>query len=291
MKVLEREGKMKKVITGIAFLLSLTGIVYGGKEIYTYTKGKMEQVKLDKDIKKLNQTIQTKEKELKEVVEKDSKVREEYSKIREEKGIKVVYLTFDDGPSKNNTPRILEILKKNNVKGTFFVIGTNHDMYKQIVADGHAIALHTYTHDYKEVYASVDAFFKDLYRLRDAIKEKTGIDPKVTRFPGGSSNTRASKELKQAIINRLEKEGYVYQDWNCDSRDASGGRVAAEKLVASATSCTAREVNILMHDAQAKTTTVDALQKIIDSYKARGYIFDVLTVDSPKFQHMAQQKK
>ena len=113
------------------------------------------------------------------------------------------------------------------------------------------------------------------------------MDPKVTRFPGGSSTTRVSKPLKQAIINRLTKEGYVYQDWNCDSTDASGNKVPVEKLVKNGV-CNVREVNLLMHDAYAKTTTVEALQKIIDAYKAKGYIFEVLTVDSPKFQHVKQ---
>jgi len=179
------------------------------------------------------------------------------------------------------------ILKRNNIKGTFFVIGQNPDLYKRIVDEGHAIGIHTYSHEYKQVYASVDAFFADLYKLRDLIKEKTGVDPKVTRFPGGSSTTRVSKPIKQAIINRLTKEGYVYQDWNCDSTDASGNKVPVEKLVKNGV-CNVREVNLLMHDAYAKTTTVEALQKIIDAYKAKGYIFEVLTVDSPKFQHVKQ---
>ena len=178
-------------------------------------------------------------------------------------------------------------MKKNNIKATFFVIGQNPDMYKQIVDQGHAIAIHTYSHEYKQVYASEDAFFQDLYKLRDLIIEKTGVNPKVTRFPGGSSTTRVSKPIKQAIINRLTKEGYVYQDWNCDSTDASGNKVPVEKLVKNGV-CNVREVNLLMHDAYAKTTTVEALQQIIDAYRAKGYIFETLTVDSPKFQHVKQ---
>ncbi len=127
-------------------------------------------------------------------------------------------------------------------------------------------------------------------RLRDAIKAKTGIEPKVTRFPGGSSTTRASKAMKTQIIERLTREGYVYQDWNCDSTDASGNKVPVEKLVKSSF-CNVREVNLLMHDSFAKTTTVQALQQIIDTYRSKGYIFEVLTVDSPRFQHMKQPEK
>ena len=205
---------------------------------------------------------------------------------------KVVYFTFDDGPW-TGTPRLLDILDQYNIKACFFVTAQYMEteplknMLKQIKDRGHNVAVHSLTHNYKKIYASVDAFFADLYKLRDLIKEKTGVDPKVTRFPGGSSTTRVSKPLKQAIINRLTKEGYVYQDWNCDSTDASGNKVPVEKLVKNGV-CNVREVNLLMHDAYAKTTTVEALQKIIDAYKAKGYIFEVLTVDSPKFQHVKQ---
>ena len=138
----------------------------------------------------MDDTIKEKSTLLSEIKAKDAELRKKYNQIRQEKGIKVVYLTFDDGPTPNNTPRILEILKRNNIKATFFVIGQNPDMYKQIVNEGHAIAIHTYSHEYKQVYASVDAFFADLYKLRDLIKEKTGVDPKVTRFPGGSNTTK-----------------------------------------------------------------------------------------------------
>lgn len=278
---------MKKLILGIITVLSLGMIGYSGGIVFNSVKGNLDKSSLEKDIKKLDESIKEKSTLLAEVKAKDAELRKHYNQIRQEKGIKVVYLTFDDGPTPNNTPRILEILKKNNIKATFFVIGQNPDMYKQIVDQGHAIAIHTYSHEYKQVYASEDAFFQDLYKLRDLIIEKTGVNPKVTRFPGGSSTTRVSKPIKQAIINRLTKEGYVYQDWNCDSTDASGNKVPVEKLVKNGV-CNVREVNLLMHDAYAKTTTVEALQQIIDAYKAKGYIFEVLTVDSPKFQHVKQ---
>lgn len=277
---------MKKGLITLLGLLGVGGILYSGWTIYGNIRGNIENMALEKNIKKLNEEKTLKEAALKDITEKDSQLKKDFNKLRAEKGIKVVYLTFDDGPTFNTT-EILKILKRNNVKATFFVIGQNTDMYKDIVDEGHAIAIHTYTHNYKEVYASTESFFKDLYRLRDAIKEKTGVDPKVTRFPGGSSTTRASKALKKDIINRLTKEGYVYQDWNCDSTDASGNGVPAETLIKRST-CDVREVNLLMHDSAAKATTVQALQGIIDNYKSKGYIFEVLTVDSPRFQHIKQ---
>ena len=197
---------------------------------------------------------------------------------------KIIYLTFDDGPSMN-TDKVLEILKKNDIKATFFVIGQNQDKYKKIVDEGHTIALHTYTHDYKKIYASESAFFEDLYKIRDAVKAKTGIDSKIIRFAGGSSNHKASKNLKMNIIKRLTREGFVYHDWNCDSTDASGNKVPVSKLIANATSCSSKEINLLMHDSSPKKTTVEALQKIIDYYRAKGYKFKKITMNSFKAQH------
>lgn len=197
---------------------------------------------------------------------------------------KIIYLTFDDGPSVN-TDKVLEILKKNDIKATFFVIGQNQDKYKKIVDEGHTIALHTYTHDYKKIYASESAFFEDLYKIRDAVKAKTGIDSKIIRFAGGSSNHKASKILKMNIIKRLTREGFVYHDWNCDSTDASGNKVPVSKLIANATSCNSKEINLLMHDSLPKKTTVEALQKIIDYYRAKGYKFEKITMSSFKAQH------
>ena len=179
----------------------------------------------------------------------------------------------------------MEILKKNNVKATFFVIGQNPDLYKQIVDDGHTIALHTYSHVYGKVYASEDAFFDDLYKLKDLVYEKTGVEAKVTRFPGGSSNAVVKKDLLRKIIDRLNEEGFVYQDWNCDSADAAAARQKVEILTQNAAKCGMKKINILMHDSSSKVTTVEALQTIINNYKQRGYSFDKLTVHSPKFQH------
>lgn len=277
---------MKKIISGVMLFLGLSGIAYSTKVIGENIYNNIQVGKIEKEISTLEENKTKLETELKTVTAEETKLREDFNRIRAEKGIKVVYLTFDDGPTKN-TLQILDILKKNGVKATFFVIGQNPEIYKKIVDEGHEIAIHTYSHDYKEIYASEEAFFKDLYKLRDLIKEYTGKDPKVTRFPGGSSNRKASKELKMKLINRLTKEGYVYQDWNCDSTDASGNKVPAA-ILAQKSICVPREVNLLMHDSFAKTTTVEALQSIIDSYKSKGYIFDVLTIDSPRFQHIKQ---
>lgn len=109
--------------------------------------------------------------------------------IRLKPSKKYVYLTFDDGPSEN-TPALLEVLGKNNVKATFFVVyNSNKQYYQDIVCAGHAIGLHSYTHDYAKIYQSEDAYFADLQQLSDYVKDACGVESKLLRFPGGSSNT------------------------------------------------------------------------------------------------------
>lgn len=203
---------------------------------------------------------------------------------------KVVYLTFDDGPSEN-TAKILDILKKYNARGTFFVTGNNkkyNDSLKRVIDEGSVVALHTYSHDYAEVYASEEAYFDDLKKISDMVKDVTGVESKVIRFPGGSSNT-VSRKYCPGLMTRLTKavqeKGYQYFDWNCDSTDASGNHVPVDTLVANATSSSAQHINILMHDTSAKSTTVDALPKIIEHYKSQGYSFEPLTVDSYPVHH------
>lgn len=203
---------------------------------------------------------------------------------------KVVYLTFDDGPSAH-TDKILEILNKYNAKATFFVTGNNrkhNDVLKRIVDQGSVVALHTYTHNYAEVYASEEAYFKDLQKISDMVKEATGVESKLIRFPGGSSNTvsrQYSPGLMTKLTKKVQEKGYQYFDWNCDSTDASGNNVPAKTLVENATSSTAQHINILMHDTDAKGTTVEALPEIIKYYRSQGYAFEALTTDSYPAHH------
>ena len=191
---------------------------------------------------------------------------------------KVVYLTFDDGPSAN-TQKIMDILAKYDAKATFFVTGRNQD-YNYLIKDayqaGHTIALHTYSHEYSTVYASVDAYFDDLNKVGQMVKKEIGFVPHYIRFPGGSSNT-ISRRYCQGIMSTLTKKviekGYQYYDWNGDSTDASGNHVAVAKLIRNGTLCHDNNVMILCHDTQAKDTTVQALPSIIEHYKNLGYVF------------------
>lgn len=205
-------------------------------------------------------------------------------------GKKVVYLTFDDGPSAN-TKKILDILDKYDAKATFFVTG-NHPEYnkymKEAADEGHTIGLHTYTHDYSTLYSSKDAYFEDLQKISDMVEDVTGEKSMVIRFPGGSSNM-ISAQYTPGIMSELTEEvrqkGYQYFDWNVDSTDASGNNVPVAQIVQNATRSDEQYINILMHDTDAKDTTVEALEEIIKYYKDQGYIFLGLDTSSYPAHH------
>ncbi|MDO4271933.1 MAG: polysaccharide deacetylase family protein [Candidatus Saccharibacteria bacterium] len=202
---------------------------------------------------------------------------------------RVVYLTFDDGPSAI-TGDVLDALDRYGVKATFFVTGNgqNYNGYiKTAQARGHAIGLHTYTHNYGLVYQSDQAYFDDLGRISAMVNDLTGQQSKLVRFPGGSSNT-ISRHYSNGIMSRLatevRRQGYQYFDWNCSSGDADGNNVPVDKLVANA-SCPYEQVVLLMHDAKGKQTTAEALPQIIEYYRARGYAFESLNTASYAAHH------
>ncbi|MCQ2455181.1 MAG: polysaccharide deacetylase family protein [Clostridia bacterium] len=203
---------------------------------------------------------------------------------------KVCYLTFDDGPSKNTT-KILDILKKNKVKATFFVIGTgNLDLLPRIKKEGHAIGLHSNSHDYKKIYSSPTAFLNDLSAISKKVEKKIGIKVNIIRFPGGSDNL-VSKKYKKGIMKdltkRLPKMGYSYFDWNVVSGDADRALMPTKNIINQSVNGAKnkKSVCLLMHDASAKTTTVNALPTIIKKYKAMGFKFDVITAETYGFHN------
>ena len=201
------------------------------------------------------------------------------------------YLTFDDGPSKN-TLRILDILDEYGVKATFFVIYNKgqEDTYRAIVERGHTLALHSYTHDYREIYSSQTAYFNDLTRLSEYVSDITGVTPLITRFPGGSSNT-VSRKYCEGIMTELTKaveaRGYSYFDWNVDSGDADAATVDKDVIVGNVRSRVGSRsrVFLLMHDAKSKTTTVEALPEIIEYLQSRGYTILPITGSTAPMHH------
>lgn len=202
-------------------------------------------------------------------------------------GEKVVYLTFDDGPTKH-TAKLLDILDKYGVKATFFVVGTsNTDLYDDIVNRGHAIGIHCYSHKYSEVYASDEAYLKDLETMRLLILEKTGVDTRLLRFPGGSSNTASRKHCKgimTRMTQKVQEMGFQYFDWNVDSNDAGGAKTSDKVYQNVVTGLSKRNVSIvLQHDTS--NFSVEAVEKIIQWALENGYTFATLDVDSPAAHH------
>ena len=204
---------------------------------------------------------------------------------------KVIYLTFDDGPS-IYTSKLLDVLAKYDVKVTFFVVkGNNSDESLDILTreaqEGHTVAIHSYSHNYKKIYASEEAYFADLEAMSDIIYEKTGIRTTLVRFPGGSSNTvsRFNPGIMKRLAAALEEKGYHYFDWNISSGDADGKPRTSDDIYNNVVSaCAKREVSVvLQHDI--KSFSVDAVERIIQWGLANGYTFLPLTEDSPGAHH------
>lgn len=185
-----------------------------------------------------------------------------------------VYLTFDDGPNEGTTNVILDILKEEGVKATFFVTNNGPDyLIKRIVDEGHTIALHTASHDYSIVYASVDAYFNDLYSVQERVKNITGIESHFIRFPGGSSNT-VSRRYSAGIMTTLTQEvvnrGFKYYDWNISSGDAGSTTDPNQVYLNVINGLRKDRMNmVLMHDI--KPYTRDAIRNIIRYCKDNGY--------------------
>ncbi len=203
-----------------------------------------------------------------------------------------VYLTFDDGPSAN-TLRILDTLDKYGVKATFFVIyhPNQESTYRSIVERGHTIAMHSYTHNYSQIYSSANAFHNDIRQLSDYVYDLTGVRSNVLRFPGGSSNTISQKYcpgIMTQLVGDVQNRGYTYFDWDVDSGDADDNTVAKERIVSNVKErmSNRRDAIILMHDASAKTTTADALPEIIEYLQVKGYQILPITSDT----HISHQQ-
>lgn len=202
---------------------------------------------------------------------------------------KIVYLTFDDGPYKY-TEQLLDILDKYNIDVTFFVTNQYPD-YQHMINDayfrGHTIGIHTYSHKFSSIYASESAYYNDLYSMSAVIEQQTGVAPIIIRFPGGSSNT-VSRRYCKGIMSRLTESvtnnGYLYADWNVDSRDASTARTSAEVAANVIAGIQQFPTSIvLQHDT--KQFSVEAVEEIICWGMLNGYTFLPMTEHTQMHHH------
>ena len=205
--------------------------------------------------------------------------------------IGIIFLTFDDGPSTNITPAVLDILKANNVKATFFILNYNEEeeqIIKREYEEGHTIGIHGYSHSYENIYQSEDTYMENITKLQEKIKLTTGYNSTITRFPGGSSNTVSS--FNPGIMTRLTKlmvdSGYKYFDWNVSSEDAVGAEDPQEiyNNVVNGLSKGKRNF-VLMHDFEKNSALLEALPLIINYAKENGYVFERITEETPMLTH------
>lgn len=202
---------------------------------------------------------------------------------------KTIYLTFDDGPYKY-TEKLLDVLDEYEVKATFFVTN-QYPSYIGLIGEearrGHTVAVHTYTHEYSDIYSGKDAYYADLNKMNDIIQQQTGSRTNMFRFPGGSSNG-VSKKYCTGIMTELTKslpaDGYYYYDWNVSSGDA-GETIETDQVVANVIAgCEGRDASVvLQHDI--KEFSVDAVEEILKWGLSNGYTFEKLTPASPGAHH------
>ncbi len=201
-----------------------------------------------------------------------------------------VYLTFDDGPSKN-TDRILDILDDYGVKATFFVVGKTDDESKaamqRIVSEGHTIGMHSYSHVYSEIYSSPDAFAADFTKIQNLIYDVTGVDCFYYRFPGGSSNRVSNTDMSE-FIKYLNSQGVTYFDWNVANGDATSQAYTTDDLIENVMSDVVKYKTsvVLMHDAANRDKTVESLPTLIEDLQAKGALLLPISKDTTVIQHV-----
>lgn len=199
---------------------------------------------------------------------------------------KEVYLTFDDGPTRNTTRQVLKILKENNIKATFFVIGSmaekNPKLLRELSDSGMCIVPHTYSHKYSEIFSSDESYIEDLDKCTNVIESIIGkkIVPYM-RIPGGMENRYVERDTMIKITNKLRDRNINYVGWNICPNDAIGKKISAEGIINNVISQSKvlknnKALVILLHDSYYKQSTVEALPNIISYYKKQGYEFKSL---------------
>lgn len=291
-----QKQKRRRFFTGVSILVLVTISIIGVQVVLNKNneQAKAENIKVASG--KDEDEATKKEEKKKSLVVKGANVSEEGMKYAdsgefvetvvkntyERDGKKVAYLTFDDGPSTTVTPKILDTLKNENVKATFFIVGQaiNDDskgLLKRIVEEGNALANHSYTHEYKILYPGrvidVNKVMEEYQKTNDKIRETIGpeFDTKVFRFPGGLMSWKGQDPIKA----KFKENGIHYIDWNALNGDAEGKKRTPQDLLERVKTTTKdhEKVVILMHDTYKKEATAEALPQVIQYLKSQGYEF------------------
>lgn len=275
------------LIAIIMIIIILLLIIFG---VVAAQNHKAEKIRLEAQKKAEEEEI------MRIAIETQKKEEEERQrqkeKEEEENATGIIYLTFDDGPSASSTPVILDILKNRGIKATFFVLhysDENEQYIKREKEEGHTIALHGYSHTYSEVYQSADTCIENFKKIGDQVYQTTGIQSKIIRFPGGSSNVISKKYcpgVMTELVTRVTDMGYRYFDWNVDSDDA-GHAKTSQDIYNNVTSeiKPGRSNVVLMHDFAGNHKTMDALDSVITWGLEQGYVFRRITEETPMVRH------
>lgn len=264
-----RVKRIKKIIIGTCIVLLILPILLS---IFLMIK----VFSLEKEIQRISENKARQEQTMDLV-----QAKEKEASPTEEPEPRKVYLTFDDGPGVQ-TEKILDILKEEDVKATFFVTGKEDasvkKIYKRIVKEGHTLGMHSYSHIYDTIYESKEAFEKDFDQLYCYLYDVTGVYSKFYRFPGGSS-TQSTELPIQTFIDVLEGKNVTYVDWNVISPDIGNTNVTKQQMVTSISEGVAQYDTsiVLMYDVADKPMTVKALPSIIKTLKAENY--ELLPID------------
>lgn len=205
--------------------------------------------------------------------------------------LRVIYLTFDDGPTSPITDKVLDILKEKNVKATFFVVGNKIKIKEQLIRriynEGNGIGLHTYTHDYSKIYCSQEAFIEEMDRTSDEIYNVLRIRSKIIRFPAGSIG-----HLNKTLYKKLNDKNYKIYDWNARITDGVNPNKPPELFYKEAIDSGKKwsTVFMLMHCDALNINTCRALPRIIDYYKEHKYIFKVIDENTPEYFFKFEKK-
>ncbi|MDT8717300.1 polysaccharide deacetylase [Clostridium sp. 19966] len=204
---------------------------------------------------------------------------------------KEMYLTFDDGPTPGITDKILDSLKENNVKATFFLVGKEiegrEELVERIYREGHSIGLHTYSHKFSIIYKSEDNFIDELKKTQDIIYEITKYKATAVRFPGGSD-----KMLSQSFLDRLHQCGYTVYDWNSNLQDGEKARLSTEQYLNNSKKIKGdkNRVFLLAHNNSNNKNTAMALGTIINHYRSQEFEFKTIDNDTKEYYYKFKKK-
>ena len=207
-------------------------------------------------------------------------------------GEKVIYLTFDDGPGGKVTKDVLDILKSENVPATFFLIGEQIDnnqqeIIKQMVSDGNAVGLHSYTHDHCKLYGPNGDFFKEMAECQNSIKNACGVTTNILRFPFGCNSSYF--KLTKSMLNKIHSKNLKVYEWNVDSTDGLYPKLSPSKIAKRAQS-TKKTAVVLMHSGYNNKNSAAALNEVIQYYKKNGYTFKTISDDTDELYRIVKKK-